>query len=196
VELAIERGEEPPRRFTLLDASRQARERRLAMEESAANATNDSDADTESSQASSDEHEIGFNFGQHAGEWTEEDSADYQPKSEKPSFAMSEPNGHKSAEPKPSFAMSEPKDSDSKADRYEASKPEASKPLVESQAADDQPEADQSADAEKKSERRPSEDDTAEIPIGRHHKPPMNDDEGWQAPGWEKKDDSRNPYSQ
>src|SRR5699024_7798543 len=196
VELAIERGEEPPRRFTLLNASRQASDRSLAMEESAANAANGSDADTESSQASSDEPEIGFNFGQHAGDWTEEDSADDQPKSEKPSFAMSEPNGHKSAEPKPSFAMSEPKDSDSKADRHEASKPEASKPLVESQAADDQPEADQSADAEKKSERRPSEDDTAEIPIGRHHKPPMNDDEGWQAPGWEKKDDSRNPYSQ
>src|SRR5699024_1511079 len=109
----------------------------------------------------------------------------------------SEPNGHKSAEPKPSFAMSEPKDSDSKADRHEASKPEASKPeaskpLVESQAADDQPEADQSADAEKKSERRPSEDDTAESPIGRHHKPPMNDDEGWQAPGREKQGESRN----
>lgn len=51
-ELAAERGEELPRRMTLLDASRAARARRLAQEES----------DTEG--------EIGFNFGQHAGDYT------------------------------------------------------------------------------------------------------------------------------
>ncbi|WP_301195617.1 hypothetical protein, partial [Corynebacterium stationis] len=51
------------------------------------------------------------------------------------------------------------------------------------------------AEAEKKSERRPSEDDTTEIPIGRHHKPPMSDDEGWQSPGFNNRDASRNPYA-
>ena len=49
-ELARERGEEPPKRMTLLDASRAARERRLAGKEPAS------------------QEEIGFNFGQHAGD--------------------------------------------------------------------------------------------------------------------------------
>lgn len=49
-ELARERGEEPPKRMTLLDASRAARERRLAGKEPGS------------------QEEIGFNFGQHAGD--------------------------------------------------------------------------------------------------------------------------------
>ncbi|MGV0418153.1 ATP-dependent zinc metalloprotease FtsH [Corynebacterium segmentosum] len=49
VELAKERGEELPKRMTLLDASRAARERRLAGEEL--------------------KGEVGFNFGQHAGDY-------------------------------------------------------------------------------------------------------------------------------
>ena len=49
VELAKERGEELPKRMTLLDASRAARERRLAGEEI--------------------KGEVGFNFGQHAGDY-------------------------------------------------------------------------------------------------------------------------------
>ena len=49
--------------------------------------------------------------------------------------------------------------------------------------------------SERMGERRPSEDDTAVIPTGRHHKPSMNDDEGWQAPGWDNQDESSNPYA-
>ncbi|WP_411701810.1 ATP-dependent zinc metalloprotease FtsH [Corynebacterium sp. LaCa97] len=49
VELVKERGEELPKRMTLLDASRAARERRLAGEEI--------------------KGEVGFNFGQHAGDY-------------------------------------------------------------------------------------------------------------------------------
>ena len=101
VEMAIERGEEPPRRFTLLDASRAARERRLALEESQANSSNDADdsgQDSDSAAESSSEPEIGFNFGQHAGDWTEEQasraeqSQAEQPEAAKPSIAMPEPS--------------------------------------------------------------------------------------------------------
>jgi len=52
VELAQARGEEIPKRMTLLDASRAARERRQAGEEA--------------------KGEIGFNFGQHAGDVVDE----------------------------------------------------------------------------------------------------------------------------
>ena len=55
VELAKERGEELPKRMTLLDASRAARERRLAGEEP--------------------KGEVGFNFGQHAGDYVDPDTA-------------------------------------------------------------------------------------------------------------------------
>ena len=51
VELAKERGEELPKRMTLLDASRAARKRRLAGEEI--------------------KGEVGFNFGQHAGDYVD-----------------------------------------------------------------------------------------------------------------------------
>ncbi|WP_144793981.1 ATP-dependent zinc metalloprotease FtsH [Corynebacterium singulare] len=53
VELAKERGEELPKRMTLLDASRAARERRLAAQEKGQGGTSE---------------EIGFSFGQHAGD--------------------------------------------------------------------------------------------------------------------------------
>ena len=56
VELAKERGEELPKRMTLLDASRAARERRLAAQENGQPAPN------------STSEEIGFSFGQHAGD--------------------------------------------------------------------------------------------------------------------------------
>ncbi|WP_049360230.1 ATP-dependent zinc metalloprotease FtsH [Corynebacterium aurimucosum] len=55
VELAKERGEELPKRMTLLDASRAARARRLAGEEP--------------------KGEVGFNFGQHAGDYVDPDTA-------------------------------------------------------------------------------------------------------------------------
>src|SRR5699024_11829668 len=113
----------------------------------------ESDADKDSQEKSSNEPENCFNFGQHAGDKTEEGFKPAKP--QKPSFAMSEPKDHAETAQKPSFAMSEPKDSKS-----EDPKPEAPK-----QKAEDKP-----AEAEKKSERRPSEDDTTEIPIGRHHK--------------------------
>ncbi|MDY3127608.1 MAG: ATP-dependent zinc metalloprotease FtsH [Corynebacterium sp.] len=73
-ELAIERGEEPPTRFTLLDASRIARERRLAAEEAAKKAAKEAaahGATSEQEQQKIAEPEIGFSFGQHAGDWTE-----------------------------------------------------------------------------------------------------------------------------
>ena len=56
VELAKERGEELPKRMTLLDASRAARERRLAAQENGQPAPNTTS------------EEIGFSFGQHAGD--------------------------------------------------------------------------------------------------------------------------------
>ena len=56
VELAKERGEELPKRMTLLDASRAARERRLAAQENGQPAPNTTP------------EEIGFSFGQHAGD--------------------------------------------------------------------------------------------------------------------------------
>ena len=193
VEIAIERGEEPPRRFTLLDASRQARERRLALEEAAENSGNESDADKDSQEKSANEPEIGFNFGQHAGDWTEEGFKPAKP--QKPSFAMSEPKDHAETAPKPSFAMSEPKDSKSEDPKPEARKQKAEDKPAERKPAERPSVEEKPAEAEKKSERRPSEDDTTEIPIGRHHKPPMSDDEGWQSPGFNNRDASRNPYA-
>lgn len=56
VELAKERGEELPKRMTLLDASRAARERRLAAQEKG------------QAEPTASEKEIGFSFGQHAGD--------------------------------------------------------------------------------------------------------------------------------
>jgi len=193
VEIAIERGEEPPRRFTLLDASRQARERRLALEEAAENSGNESDADKDSQEKSANEPEIGFNFGQHAGDWTEEGFKPAKP--QKPSFAMSEPKAHAETAPKPSLAMSEPKDSKSEDPKPEAPKQKAEDKPAERKPAERPSVEEKPAEAEKKSERRPSEDDTTEIPIGRHHKPPMSDDEGWQSPGFNNRDASRNPYA-
>ena len=178
VEIAIERGEEPPRRFTLLDASRQARERRLAMEKSAAQSGDESGAENDAQTKRENEPEIGFNFGQHAGDWTEDRAESAQP--QRPSVAMSEPKEHADSAPKPSIAMSEPKDTKSQA----STSGETQRPVGE-----------EPAEAERKSERRPSEDDTTEIPIGRHHKPPKNDDEGWHAPGWNNQEASRNPYA-
>src|SRR5699024_6113353 len=99
---------------------------------------------------------------------------------QRPSVAMSEPKEHADSAPKPSIAMSEPKDTKSQA----STSGETQRPVGE-----------EPAEAERKSERRPSEDDTTEIPIGRHHKPPKNDDEGWHAPGWNNQEASRNPYA-
>ncbi len=65
-ELAKERGEELPKRMTLVEASRAARERRLAGE----------------SQA---EGEIGFSFGQHAGDKVEGKNTFFAPEEAAPS---------------------------------------------------------------------------------------------------------------
>ena len=61
VELAKERGEELPKRMTLLDASRAARERRLAAQEKG------------QAEPTASEKEIGFSFGQHAGDVVDPD---------------------------------------------------------------------------------------------------------------------------
>ena len=59
-ELAIERGEEPPKRRTLLDASREARERRLAEK-----------AAKEAKETRDGKPEIGFSLREHAGDKVE-----------------------------------------------------------------------------------------------------------------------------
>lgn len=72
-ELAKERGEEPPKRFTLLDASHAARERRRKLAEEA--------EDNGQAEQENSEHmeEIGFNFGAHAGDYTEPSALDPMP---------------------------------------------------------------------------------------------------------------------
>ena len=202
VEVAIERGEEPPRRFSLLDASRIARERRIALEESQANAGNDSDDANESSDKdSANEPEIGFNFGQHAGDWTEdgfktvEETEPTTPSDAEPAEDDSHvvpdvaPEAEKPKDAKPSVIMPEPSRTAPKA--AEPTKDKAEK----AEKADQAEKSEKPSISERMGESRPSEDDTAVIPTGRHHKPSMNDDEGWQAPGWDNQDESSNPYA-
>ena len=205
VEVAIERGEEPPRRFSLLDASRIARERRIALEESQANAGNDSDDANESSDKdSANEPEIGFNFGQHAGDWTEdgfktvEETEPTTPSDAEPAEDDSHvvpdvaPEAEKPKDSKPSVIMPEPSRTAPKA--AEPTKDKAEK-AEKAEKADQAEKSEKPSISERMGERRPSEDDTAVIPTGRHHKPSMNDDEGWQAPGWDNQDESSNPYA-
>lgn len=65
VELAQERGEELPKRMTLLDASRAARERRHAELERAKENGGEPDG------TAAPVEEIGFSFGQHAGDYVD-----------------------------------------------------------------------------------------------------------------------------
>ncbi|MFH0411573.1 ATP-dependent zinc metalloprotease FtsH [Corynebacterium sp. L4756] len=207
VELAIERGEEPPKRFTLLDASRIARERRLALEESQANASNDADAsdsrDSATGTADKNEPEIGFNFGQHAGDWTEDSvkaagAADSkvieetEPAAQPAPEPQQEVQSQSEAEPKATPQSGKSDDKTSVIDRQPAPKPEAQ---PEAQLEDKLDEGEEKRSiSERMGERRPSEDDTTEIPTGRHHKPSAHDDEGWATPGLND-DDTQNPYA-
>src|SRR5699024_6562403 len=115
----------------------------------------ESGAENDAQTKRENEPEIGFNFGQHAGDWTEDRDESAQP--QRPSVAMSEPKEHADSAPKPSIAMSEPKDTKSQA----STSGETQRPVAE-----------EPAEAERKSARRPSEDDTTELHSGRHHKPP------------------------
>ena len=98
VELAKERGEELPKRMTLLDASRAARERRLAAQENGQPAPN------------ATAEEIGFSFGQHAGDNVDPDkgntffgepdtNAHAQPASQQDAEPVTDAAGHEQEVP-------------------------------------------------------------------------------------------------
>lgn len=146
VELAKERGEELPKRMTLLDASRAARERRLAGEEP--------------------KGEVGFNFGQHAGDYVDPDTA-----RELGSRPTKESKDTKSSQPtQPDQPTQSARDTQS-AQAAEAADRPAVRPTARPATGGGKhhkPDADRDTEAETRQ---------------------------WFTPGWDEKDRRKNPYA-
>ncbi|OFP21499.1 cell division protein FtsH [Corynebacterium sp. HMSC066C02] len=169
VELAQERGEELPKRMTLLDASRAARARRHAELERAKE--NGGEADGAAATSAAPVEEIGFSFGQHAGDFVDPEKGNtFFGESD-----ITEPTGRQlSADEAASDGAQE-----------ETVAPEQAGPSHEDtqeilrvpNAAAPQPEAQPQP---REPERR-----------GRHAKP---EDHSWGAPGWGENEYRNNPY--
>ena len=174
VELAQERGEELPKRMTLLDASRAARERRHAeLERAKENGGDPADAAATGAPVK----EIGFSFGQHAGDFVDPEKGNtFFGESE-----ITEPTGRELSEDE---AVSDGAQEETGAPEQAGPSNEVTQeiPRVPESAAP-QPESQPQAQAqprEREQERR-----------GRHAKP---EDHAWGAPGWGDNEYRNNPY--
>ena len=178
VELAEERGEELPKRRTLLDATRAARERRLAGKVLAVG----------------DDEEYGFNFGRDAGDIVDDYTEGTEPEStEEPAELADAPAAPAPEAPAPE--ADEPAEPESET---------ASVQEVETEAGPEQeqePEPVKPSPSTDKTTEIPVVRDAA--PRGRHHKPSAEDAQpeetkeisrDWARP-WGSQDAPKNPYA-
>ena len=173
VELAKERGEELPKRMTLLDASRAARERRHAELERAKE--NGDEAAAATSEASVEE--IGFSFGQHAGDYVDPEKGNtFFGESD-----ITEPTGRElSADEAVSDGAQE-----------ETVAPEQAGPSHED--TQEIPRVPDAAASQPESQPQPEHQPQPREPErrGRHAKP---EEHAWGAPGWGEHEHRNNPY--
>ena len=173
VELAQERGEELPKRMTLLDASRAARERRHAELERAKE--NGDEAAAATSEASVEE--IGFSFGQHAGDYVDPEKGNtFFGESD-----ITEPTGRElSADEAVSDGAQE-----------ETVAPEQAGPSHED--TQEIPRVPDAAASQPESQPQPEHQPQPREPErrGRHAKP---EEHAWGAPGWGEHEHRNNPY--
>lgn len=167
VELAQERGEELPKRMTLLDASRAARERRHAELERAKKNGDETAAATSAAPV----EEIGFSFGQHAGDFVDPEKGNtFFGESD-----ITEPTGRElSADEAASDGAQE-----------ETVAPEQAGPSHED--TQEIPRVPNAAAPQPEAQSRPREPERR----GRHAKP---EDHSWGAPGWGENEYRNNPY--
>ncbi|MCZ9298972.1 ATP-dependent zinc metalloprotease FtsH [Corynebacterium hesseae] len=167
VELAQERGEELPKRMTLLDASRAARERRQAELERA----KENGGEAGGTASAAPVEEIGFSFGQHAGDYVDPDKGNtFFGESE-----ITEPTGRELSEDE---AVSD-------AAQEETVAPEQAGPSSED--TQEIPRVPESAAPQPEPQPQPREPERR----GRHAKP---EDHAWGAPGWGDNEYRNNPY--
>ncbi|OFQ35934.1 cell division protein FtsH [Corynebacterium sp. HMSC072D12] len=169
VELAQERGEELPKRMTLLDASRAARARRHAELERAKENGGEPDGAAETSAAPVEE--IGFSFGQHAGDFVDPEKGNtFFGESD-----ITEPTGRQlSADEAASDGAQE-----------ETVAPEQAGPSHED--TQEIPRVPNAAAPQPEAQPQPREPERR----GRHAKP---EDHSWGAPGWGENEYRNNPY--
>ena len=169
VELAQERGEELPKRMTLLDASRAARARRHAELERAKE--NGGEADGAAATSAAPVEEIGFSFGQHAGDFVDPEKGNtFFGESD-----ITEPTGRElSADEAASDGAQE-----------ETVAPEQAGPSHED--TQEIPRVPNAAAPQPEAQPQPREPERR----GRHAKP---EDHSWGAPGWGENEYRNNPY--
>ena len=169
VELAQERGEELPKRMTLLDASRAARARRQAELKRAKENGGEPDGAAETSAAPVEE--IGFSFGQHAGDFVDPEKGNtFFGESD-----ITEPTGRElSADEAASDGAQE-----------ETVAPEQAGPSHED--TQEIPRVPNAAAPQPEAQPQPREPERR----GRHAKP---EDHSWGAPGWGENEYRNNPY--
>lgn len=169
VELAQERGEELPKRMTLLDASRAARERRHAELERAKE--NGGEPDGAAATSAAPVEEIGFSFGQHAGDFVDPEKGNtFFGESD-----ITEPTGRElSADEAASDGAQE-----------ETVAPEQAGPSHED--TQEIPRVPNAAAPQPEAQPQPREPERR----GRHAKP---EDHSWGAPGWGENEYRNNPY--
>lgn len=195
VELAQERGEELPKRMTLLDASRAARERRQAELERA----KENGGEAGGTASAAPVEEIGFSFGQHAGDYVDPDKGNtFFGESE-----ITEPTGRELSEDRA--------ESDGAHDETvapEQAQPAAEQPAEEQkgpsnevtqeiprvpESAASQPESQSESQAQPPAQAQPQAQprEREQERRGRHAKP---EDHAWGAPGWGDNEYRNNPY--
>ena len=173
VELAQERGEELPKRMTLLDASRAARERRHAELERAKE--NGDEAAAATSEAPVEE--IGFSFGQHAGDYVDPEKGNtFFGESD-----ITEPTGRELSEDR----------AESDGAQEETVAPEQAGPSHED--TQEIPRVPDAAASQPESQPQPEPQPQPREPErrGRHAKP---EEHAWGAPGWGEHEHRNNPY--
>ncbi|MGY0887688.1 ATP-dependent zinc metalloprotease FtsH [Corynebacterium aurimucosum] len=169
VELAQERGEELPKRMTLLDASRAARARRHAELKRAKE--NSGEPDGAATTSAAPVEEIGFSFGQHAGDFVDPEKGNtFFGESD-----ITEPTGRElSADEAASDGAQE-----------ETVAPEQAGPSHED--TQEIPRVPNAAAPQPEAQPQPREPERR----GRHAKP---EDHSWGAPGWGENEYRNNPY--
>ena len=173
VELAQERGEELPKRMTLLDASRAARERRHAELERAKKNGDETAAATSAAPV----EEIGFSFGQHAGDYVDPEKGNtFFGESD-----ITEPTGRELS----------PDEAASDGAQEETVAPEQAGPSHED--TQEIPRVPNAAAPQPESQPQPELQPQLREPErrGRHAKP---EEHAWGAPGWGEHEHRNNPY--
>ena len=196
VELAQERGEELPKRMTLLDASRAARERRHAeLERAKENGGEPADA----AGTAAPVKEIGFSFGQHAGDYVDPEKGNTffgeseitEPTGRELSEDRAESDGARDetvapeqAQPAAEQPAEEQKGPSNEVTQEIPRVPESAAPQPESQS---ESQAQPPAQAQPQAQPREREQERR----GRHAKP---EEHAWGAPGWGDNEYRNNPY--